>query len=311
MFTLLNRLSVRNRIRTIVVMLICSTVVGAVVDTFRLHETLWHEKEEKTRQLVETGASVLAHFHALQLKGELSEAAAQAAAISTIRAMRYDQTEYFWLSDLGTPFPKVIMHPTMPALDGHLLDLPQFNSATSLRVGNEGAFTVTDGKMNIGVAFVEVVSQGGQGYVVYDWQKPKAGAGVTEQLYPKLSYVQKFAPWGWLIGSGVYVDDVEALVRQQVGRNVLLVTGVGALLLLAATFIARSITQPLHKAVEHMRGLELGASTLAQRLPVEGRSEFTKLAEGFQRHAGAYRGARCPVGPIPRDIGNSGRAANC
>lgn len=281
MFTLLNRLSVRNRIRTIVVMLICSTVVGAVVDTFRLHETLWHEKEEKTRQLVETGASVLAHFHALQLKGELSEAAAQAAAISTIRAMRYDQTEYFWLSDLGTPFPKVIMHPTMPALDGHLLDLPQFNSATSLRVGNEGAFTVTDGKMNIGVAFVEVVSQGGQGYVVYDWQKPKAGAGVTEQLYPKLSYVQKFAPWGWLIGSGVYVDDVEALVRQQVGRNVLLVTGVGALLLLAATFIARSITQPLHKAVEHMRGLELGASTLAQRLPVEGRSEFTKLAEGF------------------------------
>ena len=281
MFTLLNRLSVRNRIRTIVVMLICSTVVGAVVDTFRLHETLWHEKEEKTRQLVETGASVLAHFHALQLKGELSEAAAQAAAISTIRAMRYDQTEYFWLSDLGTPFPRIIMHPTMPALDGHLLDLPQFNSATSLRVGNEGAFTVTDGKMNIGVAFVEVVSQGGQGYVVYDWQKPKAGAGVTERLYPKLSYVQKFAPWGWLIGSGVYVDDVEALVYRQVGRNALLVMGVGALLLLAATFIARSITQPLHKAVEHMRGLELGASTSAQRLTVEGRSEFTELADGF------------------------------
>ncbi len=281
MFTLLNRLSVRNRIRTIVVMLICSTVVGAVIDTFRLREVLWHEKEAKTRQLVETGASVLAHFHSLQQKGELSEAAAQAAAISTIRAMRYDQTEYFWLSDLGTPFPKIIMHPTMPALDGHLLDLPQFNSATSLRVGNEGAFTVTDGKKNIGVAFVEVVNQGGQGYVVYDWQKPTLGSGVTEQLYSKLSYVKKFAPWGWLIGSGVYVDDVDAVVRQQVGRHVLLVAGVGALLLLAATFIARSITQPLHKAVDHMRRLDLGASTLAPRLPTEGRSEFTELANGF------------------------------
>ncbi|MBY0466177.1 MAG: diguanylate cyclase, partial [Burkholderiales bacterium] len=276
-----NRLSVRNRIRTIVVMLICGIVVGAVIDIFRLHEALWHEKEEKTRQLVETGASVLAHFHSLQQKGELSEAAAQAAAISTIRAMRYDETEYFWLSDLGSPFPKVIMHPTMPALDGHLLDLPQFNSATSLRVGNEGAFTVTDGKKNIGVAFVEVVNQGGQGYVVYDWQKPKVGAGVTERLYPKLSYVKKFAPWGWLIGSGVYVDDVDAVVRNQVGRDVLLVAGVGALLLLAATFIARSITQPLHKAVDHMRSLELGVSTSAQRMPVEGRSEISEMAAGF------------------------------
>jgi methyl-accepting chemotaxis protein len=123
MLSFLNRLSVRNRIWTIVIMLICGIVVGKVIDMFRLREVLWREKEEKTRQLVETGFSVLTHFHQLQQTGELSEGAAQAAAISTIKTLRYNETEYFWLSDLGT-FPKIIMHPTMPALDGHLMDSP-------------------------------------------------------------------------------------------------------------------------------------------------------------------------------------------
>jgi diguanylate cyclase (GGDEF)-like protein/PAS domain S-box-containing protein len=140
---------------------------------------------------------------------------------------------------------------------------------------------VTDGKKNIGVAFVEVVNQSGQGYVVYDWQKPKVGSGVTEQRFPKLSYVKKFAPWGWLIGSGVYVDDVDATVRQQAGRNALLVAGVGALLLLFAALIARSITQPLRLAVKVMRNVDLGASGSVQRLTVAGRSEFAELASGF------------------------------
>lgn len=279
--SLLNRFSVRNRIWMIVVMLICGIVVGGAIDIFRLREVLWREKELKTRQLVETGFSVLAHFHGLQQKGELSEAAAQAAAIGAIKAMRYGETEYFWLNDLGMPFPKVIMHPTMPALDGHLLDSPLFNTTTKLRAGNEGTFTVTDGKKNIGVAFVEVVNQSGQGYVVYDWQKPKVGSGVTEQRYPKLSYVKKFAPWGWVIGSGIYVDDVDAAVRQQVGLNVMLVAGVGTLLLLFAALIARSITQPLRQAVKIMRTVDLGSGGPLQRLPVEGRSEFAELANGF------------------------------
>lgn len=281
MFSFLSRLSVRNRIWTIVGMLICGIVVGEVIDMFRLREVLWREKEEKTRQLVETGFSVLTHFHQLQQAGELSQVAAQAAAISTIKALRYNKTEYFWLSDLGTPFPKIIMHPTMPALDGHLLDLPQFDSVTSLRAGTEGPFTVTDGKKNIGVAFAEVVNQGGQGYVVYDWQKPKAGSGVTEQLYPKLSYVKKFAPWGWVIGSGVYVDDVDATIRQQLEHNVMMLAGIGTLLLLFAALIARSITQPLRLAVDVMRTVDLGAGRVVQRLPVEGRSEFAEMATGF------------------------------
>ena len=277
----LNRLSVRNRIWTIVAVLIGSIVLGSVIDTLMLRKALWHEKEHTTRQLVESAFSVLSHFHRLQEKGELFEAAAQAAAIATIKAMRYDEREYFWLNDLGTPFPKMIMHPTVPALDGQVLDAQQFNCATSVRVGTDGAFTATDGKKNLFVAFVEVVNQGGQGYVTYDWPKPKAEGGATEKLYPKLSYVRKFEPWGWVIGSGIYIDNVGEAVRTQAGGNALLVAGAGIILLLFASLMARSITQPLRLTVSTMRAIGKGEQGLSQRLPVEGNSEIAELARGF------------------------------
>ncbi|HSG22070.1 MAG TPA: PAS domain S-box protein, partial [Azonexus sp.] len=286
MLSFLNQLSVRNRIWTIVVLLIGSIVLGSVINILMLREALWDEREIKTRQLVESGFGVLSHLYALQMKGELSEVAAKAAAIGTIKAMRYDEKEYFWLNDLGTPFPKMIMHPTVSSLDGQLLDSETFNCATGLRTGTSGAFTPTDGRMNLFLAFTKVLNQNGAGYVTYTWPKPRAGAAATDERYAKLSYVKKFEPWGWVIGSGVYVDDVDTAVHQQAQRNFLLVAGVGIVLLLFATLMARSITQPLQQTILRMRSIGLGDGGLSQRLPVEGRSEIAELAGGFNEMLG-------------------------
>lgn len=281
MFSILNQLSVRNRIWAIVALLIASIVVGSIIDILMLRQTLWQEKELKTRHLVESGLSVLTHFRALQEAGELSEAAAQAAAIRTIKAMRYDGKEYFWLNDLGRPFPKMLMHPTIPALDGQVLGAEQYNCATRLRVGIEGDFKATDGPKNLFAAFVDVVNQGGRGYVIYNWPKPKDGGGTTDKRYPKLSYVEKFAPWGWVIGSGIYIDDVDTAVNAQSWRHLLLVAAVCGVLLLLASAMARSITQPLRQTVTTMRRIGQDDGSLRLRLPVEGNSEIAELARGF------------------------------
>ena len=262
-------------------MLISSIVLGSAIDILMLRELLWHEKEQQARQLVESSFSVLTHFHDLQQQGELSEAAAQTAAIGTIKAMRYAEKEYFWLNDLGTPFPKMIMHPIMPALDGQILSMTQFNSLTGMRASTDTAFTIPTGQKNVFVAFSEAVAKDGQGYVTYNWPRVKNGVDFTDQFYPKLSFVKKFAPWGWVIGSGVYIDDVDAVVRQQVWINVMLVGGSGGLLLLFATFIARSITRPLQQTVTTMRAISLDAGSTGQRLQVDGRSEIAELASGF------------------------------
>ncbi|MET3130983.1 diguanylate cyclase (GGDEF)-like protein/PAS domain S-box-containing protein [Oxalobacteraceae bacterium GrIS 1.11] len=276
MLSYLNRLSVRKRIWSIVAIFMVGIAVGNVIDVLMLRDALWHEKERETRQQVESGFGILQHYHALQQRGALSETAAQAAAIGAIKAMRYGEQNYFWLNDLGTPFPSMVMHPTMPELDGQLVDAAKFNSAVSLRIGNDGPFVSASG--NLFAAFVDVAKRGGQGYVTYFWSKPKTGGGATEQSYLKLSYVKQFAPWGWLIGSGVYVGDVERAVQAQVLRKVLLVLLGGTILLMFASALARSITAPLRLIITAMRAIGKGDLTL--RLPAQGDSEIAELGRG-------------------------------
>ena len=277
---LLNRLSVRNRIWMIVCIVIGGVLLGGSIDVWMLRASLRHEKESTTRQLVESGYSVLEHFHDLQRQGRMDEASARAAAIATLRAMRYNGKDYFWLNDLGSPLPRMVMHPALPQVEGTILDGARFNCATSLRVGADGPFQSTDGKKNLTAAIIEVVTRGGHGYVAYDWPKPLLGGGSTTELYPKLSYVKKFAPWGWVIGSGIYVDDVDAAVRARVLHQLGWTAVIGSVLLLLAALIARSITRPLQITAEfmdHTGGSEAG---LERRLPVEGNGEIARMARG-------------------------------
>lgn len=281
MFTLLNRWSVRQRVWMIVGLFIGGIVCGSVVDVLTLRDTLWREKELKTRHLVESAYGVLEHYYRLQLNGKLDQGAAQAAAIGAIRAMRYEGTEYFWLNDLGMPFPRMVMHPTRPELDGALLDAAPYNVATGWRQGDDGDFVSLAGRRNLFAVMVEASAHDGRAYVTYDWPKPKEGGGVSAEDFAKLSYVKRFPPWGWLLGSGVYMDDVGEALRSLVWRNLLLASGGGGVLLLLAWAIARSITRPLHQTALTMRQIGRDDGNLALRLPADGNSEFSQLSRGF------------------------------
>lgn len=103
----------------------------------------------------------------------------------------------------------MIMHPTVPALDGKPLDSPNFNYATLLR-NMDSTQQVPLKNANLFVSFVDTAERFGKGFVVYQWPKPKLGGGVTDERYPKLSYVEKDPVWGWVLGSGIYIDDMNA-----------------------------------------------------------------------------------------------------
>ncbi|MDM8562277.1 cache domain-containing protein [Candidatus Marithioploca araucensis] len=125
--------------------------------------------------------------------GKLSLEKAQEQAKVEIKQLRYDNGRgYIWINDTGKPYPKMIMHPTLPSLDGKILDDPSFNTALG-------------GKKNLFVAFVEVCENKGEGYINYYWPKPLPD-GLTHDK-PKLSYVILFEEWNWIIGTGVYIDD--------------------------------------------------------------------------------------------------------
>ncbi len=146
------------------------------------------------------------------------ELSMQQAAIHDIKSLRLADGNYFWINDLSMPHPIMVMHPTLPQLDGTKLDSPEFNCAASIQAGLDGPVTSTGGNMNLFQAFVEVVQRdsiGHQGYVTYLWPKPLK-EGATRELYPKLSYVRLFEPWGWVIGMGTYhVEKINAYVEQE------------------------------------------------------------------------------------------------
>jgi methyl-accepting chemotaxis protein len=288
MFHFLDHLSVRNRIRAMVLLFVSAVVVGSVIDVMTSRDILLGEKRLKTRHLVESAHSLLAHYHQLQKSGALSEDEAKVQAIQALKAMRYDQSEYFWINDFTMPFPKMIMHPTVSALDGKVLDAEKFNCATSLQAG-DGPVVPTDGKKNLFVAFNEVANQAGSGFVTYDWPKPKSGGGVTDALFPKLSYVMKFEGWNWLVGSGIYIDDVNQAVHQQLVRNVALVAASATLLLLVAGVLARSITGPLERTAVALHEIAEGDGDLTQRLADDGNNEISRVADGFNRFVSKIR----------------------
>ncbi|WP_163338972.1 cache domain-containing protein [Desulfopila sp. IMCC35008] len=162
---------------------------------FHRQATLERRKEE-LKNLVDVAYTVLNDSYKNYQAGLRTETQAQQLSKQAIRDMRWaGDVGYFWINDTSAPFPKMIMHPTLPELDGKVLDDPAFDCALGR---NENLFRTAS-----------VISQReGSGYVDYFWPKPTPDGSLTNKQ-PKLSFVRLFKPWNWVIGSGVYIDDIE------------------------------------------------------------------------------------------------------
>ncbi|NWF66996.1 MAG: methyl-accepting chemotaxis protein [Campylobacterales bacterium] len=118
----------------------------------------------------------------------------QKEALDVIKNLRYGVDGYFWINDFK---PVMIMHPTEPSLDGK--ELNSFKDPNGKELFNE---------------FVKVCKNQKEGFVDYMWPKPN-----HEQPQPKLSFVKSFEKWGWIIGTGVYIDDIEKAVLKEQDKN--------------------------------------------------------------------------------------------
>ncbi|HET6719867.1 MAG TPA: methyl-accepting chemotaxis protein, partial [Rhodocyclaceae bacterium] len=276
--------SITTKVWMLVLIAVVIMLTSGLWNALQSRDDFLAERKMKTRHLVEAAHTVLKHYHGLQQSGALDEKAAQEAAIKAVKAMRYDEKEYFWIHDLTTPVPRMIMHATVPALDGKILDDAKFNSATSIQGGIDGPITQVE-KKNLFVSFNVAVSQAGHGFVTYEWPKPLAGGGTSTELYEKLSYIKKFDHWNWVIGSGIYIDDLDKRVMQNVQHEVVRAVIISILLLIISSLMARSITAPLIETAGRMVDIADKDGDLTQRIPEEGGKEIRALANGFNRFA--------------------------
>lgn len=153
-----------------------------------VEENIMDRKREMIRELTNSAWNILAKFENDEHRGLITRRQAQDHVIEQIRNLHYGQgmKDYFWINDMH---PRMIIHPYRTDLNG--TDLTNY--------------TDPDGK-HVFLEFVKVIEARGSGYVNYKWQS----IDNANLIVPKISYVKGFAPWGWIIGTGVYIEDVKA-----------------------------------------------------------------------------------------------------
>ncbi|AMK11166.1 MAG: methyl-accepting chemotaxis protein [Pseudodesulfovibrio sp.] len=226
-------------------------------------DSLMQEKRTATKGVVEVAYGVIDYWAKKAESGAMTTEAAQEAAKAEIATFRYEGNEYFWINDMNQV---IIVHGVKPELNGK--DLTDMKDENGVYLFQE---------------MVKVSREKGQGFVNYNWPKP--GSSKAE---PKISYVQLYKPWGWVVGSGIYVDDVDAQVaslRWQILIPTLVAMGI---LIAIVMFVLRSITRPLQEAVEISDSLANGDLTV--NIVSRSKDEVGRLTESMANMLTALRG---------------------
>ncbi|MCF0019532.1 methyl-accepting chemotaxis protein [Stutzerimonas stutzeri] len=255
---LLRNVPISKRLWLIPVVAVVMLFILGMLMIQQVRSDLYRGKQEATRNVVEAAAGVFEHYHKLETSGAMTTADAQQAAIEQIRLLRYDGQDYFWINDLG---PKMIMHPMQPKLDGQ--GLSKIKDPEGKELFNE---------------MVAIARRDGAGLVDYMWAKPG-----EENPVPKISYVQLFKPWGWIIGSGIYVDDVEQEFWNYLTRFSLIGLLISAIMAVLVAILIRSIVRPLRHTMAAMANIASGEADLTRTLDVSGNDELTTLGRDFNR----------------------------
>jgi len=218
-------------------LIVGAALVGIILVTATalssLHDELLEGRKVKVRQLAEAAHSVLVRYEAEVKSGRLGEAEAKQAALADLRGMRYGDNDYFWINDMT---PTMVMHPIKPDLDGKPI----------------GEMKTPDGA-RLFVDMVDIVKARGGDFYQYLWPKPG-----FERPVRKLSFVKGFSPWGWIVGTGIYIDDVDATFRTSALTFGALVVAISLVVGGLSLLVARAVAGPLNRLTLDMGEMAAG-----------------------------------------------------
>jgi methyl-accepting chemotaxis protein len=231
-------------------------VLMAGLGLWHQYQSNYEDRKASIRQSVEVVTSIVDSIYQQEKSGQLTHAQAQAAAIKAVNDARYSSKEYFWINDMDV---RLVTHPFKPELNG------------------QDVSNIKDPQGNaVFVRFVDTVKKEGSGYLSYLWPKPGQDKPVE-----KVSYVAGFKPWGWVIGSGLYMDDLRAEFLTELQKVALEVAVALAITAAIAFTIARSIVRPLNRAVAVADAVSQG--DLDSDVATNGTDETSLLLESMGR----------------------------
>lgn len=243
--------SIRFRLYGLVGLSFLAIVLLLAQSLLQSRSELYAERRSLLMAQEETALSILNDLDKRSKAGEMSVEEAQKQALHHLGQMRFGIEGYFWVNNLK---PVMLMHPMKPELNGK--DLSDITDPDGLHVFKE---------------FV-VAAQSNRNYVAYKWPKP----GVSEPV-DKLSAVRLFEPWGWVVGNGTYIDDLEALFWRDARQTIIMAAASAFCLLFLAILIVRSVTRPLMGLGSTME--QIASENFSADIPeAQRRDEIGKMA---------------------------------
>jgi len=250
----LDQLSMRVKLGLLTLVSVVGMLVVALFLVYGQYNQSLRERQTQVQHAVETASGVLAWAQQQEADGKMPREQAQELAKATVAKMRYGNNEYFWINDLQG---NMLMHPIKPDLVGQGPDT----------VRDPNGFLVTQ-------EAAKAVRSGGKGFLNYTWAKPGKDKAVG-----KISYVQGFEPWGWVVASGLYIDDLRddflvnaAKVAAEVGVVLLIVGWI-------AFAISSTIAHGVRYTVEVVDAMAHGDLTVP--IHIHGKDEIAVLLQSM------------------------------
>ena len=264
--SLLGRIRVVNKLRISIVL--ATTIIMGIQfsSAHKLKQTMTTERQIKAITLVESLSSQL---NTIAVNSELTLEQKQIAAKNLINGTRFGDAGYFFVFDLDG---QMITHPIKPELNG------------SNMIRHQKRFIA-----NAFSAFVDTANRQGQGFVRYQWPKP----GSSEQE-EKVSFVQRQSHWGWVLGTGIYLADIEKNYNDALYWILLESLFYIVMLTVISQYVARNITKPLHKLTRTMHQVA-NNKDLTIALKHQGQDELAEMGKAFNESNRQFRNVICNI----------------
>ncbi|MDN3678750.1 methyl-accepting chemotaxis protein [Vibrio tapetis subsp. quintayensis] len=259
---ILNQFSVSTKIRFIIVFASMLILGAKIVSAYSLKEQILEERNSAAKALVESTISQIDNLtksRAVPLfKGrELSFEQLKNLALQQIGSTRYGENGYLWVNDLDG---NMLMHPIKPEL----------NEQNMIKSN-------TDYVAYAFKQFVTIADLKGSGFVSYQWPTPG-----EKSLQNKVSFVAKASFLPWVVGTGVYIDDVEDAFRQELISTATYTALFVLVLFIVSSVIAKNITKPLQRITKTMT-LIAEEKDLSISMKNTGRDELSFMAKAFNK----------------------------
>jgi methyl-accepting chemotaxis protein len=257
-------LSIRSRLLLTSTLSMLAFLILAIYSVTAFRQNLYESAQGRLKDLVSSAETIITSYEQQARDGKLPADQARARAIEAVRAMRYDTSGYFWIHDMDM---RVIMHPMRPEWDGQI----------------KSDIKTVEGKPLYGEMNQAIRTAGGtEAFYAYGWPKP---GEAKDKNFPKESFVKLFKPWNMVVGTGVYIDDIDARAW-----SVGLVLGAICLIVLAALsalvlMLDRSISRPLAAASELLDRLNAGdaKATADLKTSVPEINGIVRAIEGYRQ----------------------------